>query len=444
MLRQCLPLLLLPLMLSTVAVAQKRVLTLEEALRLADEQSLDLRRARRALERSSKAIAAARALYLPEVNASSDYLYNLQRPVLFVAPGTPFNETGQTEAFPIGSRHAAGLAIDLTQPLYDPSRSMRRSVAEAEVQVAEAQLGVVRRQVRLNAEKAFYRALFAGAERDVREQQVGTALANLDIILARFRNGRSMALDTITAGASLARARADAERARFGEQQALLLLAQVLDIDDYGSIAVEGALKIPAAPGPSDGDMVEPVDRMSSAGVHLAEARIGAAKTNVELEGAAAYPAINAVARWQALGQSNADLPEDIRWAMTSHVGISALYPLSELWRGNPRREEAELRVREAELELEQVRRDDSVQLRTLLLMMEGARAQVVAEQASLEQAQRAADITMILYREGRATLLDVEQAQARVREAELAEDRVTLQFLEAYAELKALVGGGE
>ncbi len=72
---------------------------------------------------------------------------------------------------------------------------------------------------------------------------------------------------------------------------------------------------------------------------------------------------------------------------------------------------------------------------------MRAARAQLLAEQAGVEQAQRAADITMILFKEGRSALIDVEQAQGRVLEARLAEQQMSLQFLEAYAELKAVVG---
>jgi outer membrane protein TolC len=97
----------------------------------------------------------------------------------------------------------------------------------------------------------------------------------------------------------------------------------------------------------------------------------------------------------------------------------------------------------EAQLELERVQQIDSMQMQSLLLAMEGARAQVLAQQAAVEQAGKAVDITMILYKEGRATLLDVENAQARVRDARLAGDRIKLQFLEAYAELKSLAGDG-
>lgn len=427
------------LAVSATASAQKRTLTLEETLRLADEQSLDVRGARLALERSSIAIEAARAQYLPEVTASGEYLVNLQPQVLFIAPGNPFNQTDRTEAFPIGSRHATGLAVNITQPLYDPLRSARRTVAEAETEVTRAQLESIRAQVRVNAEKAFYRALFAGSERATRDQAIQTALANLDIIRIRFNNGRAMALDTITAGASLARVRADAERARFNEQQALLALARTLDIADHRNIEVQGTLEIPTAPGPRGGDMTHPGDRLNSAAIHLAETRIAAARTNADLQGATTAPTVNAVGRWQALGQSNSTLPDDLRWAMTSHVGINALYPISNLWRGNPEREEALLRTREAELELERVRQMDSVQLLSLLLVMEGARVQVLAERASVEQARKAAEITAILYKEGRATLLDMENAQLRVRDAELSEDRITLQFLESYADLKAL-----
>lgn len=434
-------LLLAMLAVQSGALAQNRTLTLEETLRLADEQSLDVRKARAALERAEKGIATARSLYLPQVNATGEYLLHLQPQVLFVAPGNPFNETGRTEAFQIGSRHSTGLTIDVLQPLYDPLRSMRREVAEAGAEVSRAELDVARAQVRMNAEKAYYRALYAKNEMGTRQAQIATAMANLDITLARYRGGRAMALDTLGASATVAAARADAESARFNYLASLLVLAQILDVPDYRNLAVDGELEIPTAPGPSGGDMILATDRPNSAGIRLAETRITAARTGVELETAATAPTINAVGRWQALGQSNKTVPDDLRAAMTSHVGVSALYAIDNLWRGNPEREEAEIRVVEAQLELDRIRQLDSTQMQSILLAMEGARAQALAQQAAVEQAQKAIDITMILYKEGRATLLDVENAQARVRNARLAEDRIKLQFLEAYAELKSLAG---
>lgn len=428
-------------LLPVAATAQQRVLTLDETLRLADEQSIDVQRAQVALERSTRAVETARGLYLPEVTASGDYMFNIQRQVLFIPPGTFFNESGSTQTVTIGGRHTAGLALNVTQPLYDPQRRMQRVVAEAGVEVSKAQRDMVRALVRMNAEKAFYRALYAKGEQRMREEQVRVAMSNLDITIARYKGGRAMALDTLTANVTVARARAEAERSRYNYLGMRLALAQTLNIPDYQNIDVQGDLEIPTAPGPSGGGMVAPYGSINSAQLQVAEAERALAQTNVALESYSAYPTLNAVGRWQALGQGNDMLPDDLRWAMTSQIGVNAFYPIYNLWRGNPRREDAELRVKEAELEIARIRHDDSARAETLLLAMQGMRAQIVAEEASVEQAVKAVDITMILYKEGRASLLDVENAQSRVLDAQLVADRIKLQFLESYAELKATMG---
>lgn len=423
------------------AWAQGRTLTLDEALRLADEQSVDVRKARLALERAEHGIASARALFLPEVNASADYSLNLQRQVFFVAPGTPLNQTETTQAFTVGSRHSAGLALNVVQPLYDPLRRMQQMVAESGAEVSRAQLAAAQALVRMNAEKAYYRAVYARSESQARQRQIETATRNLDISLAKFRQGRALALDTITAGASVARAKAEAERARYGYLSALLTLAQILDLPDYQNLDVSGELVVPSEPGPSGGDPGLTMARPNSAQKVVAETQRAAAASSARLEAGTAYPVINAVGRWQALGQSSNTVPDDARWAMTSHVGLAAQWPISNLWRFDSREEEALLRVREAELEIERIVKNDSAHMESLVLAMRAARAQLLAEQASVTQTQRAVDITMILYKEGRATLLDVENAQSRVLDARLAEERVKLQFLDAYAEFKAIAG---
>jgi multidrug efflux system outer membrane protein len=252
-----------------------------------------------------------------------------------------------------------------------------------------------------------------------------------------------MPLDTLTATASLARARAESERAHYNYLGERLVLAQMLDLPRYDSLQMEGGLDIPLPPGPSGGAMINPDGRINSAEARAAEANRIAAETDVRYQGLTVLPTINAVASWNTNGQSSTVSPGDYRWAMTSQVGLSLYYPIFNFWRSDPKREEAQMRVREAELELERIRKGDSTQQQQILLAMQAARAQLRAEEASSESARKAVEIAQILYKEGRATLLDVETAQSRVVDAGLAEDRAKLQFLTAYADLKAIVAEG-
>jgi outer membrane protein TolC len=102
--------------------------------------------------------------------------------------------------------------------------------------------------------------------------------------------------------------------------------------------------------------------------------------------------------------------------------------------------EDARLRAEEVKLEIERIRKRDSAQVEDLLLALQGARARIRAEEASLEQARKALEIAKILYNEGRVTQLEVESAQSRLADVQLAIERIKLEFLESYAELKALV----
>lgn len=430
--------LLAPCLLSAQRV---RTLSLDSALRLADEQSLDVRSAQLALDRTSRQLAVIDEEWLPSVTAQADYQFNIQRPVLFIAPGNPFNTGENTQAFPIGSRHATALTVDGRLPLYNPRVGLQRRLADAQINLAQAQLEGARALVRQQAERSFYRALYARAARDTRDSQISRAQENLDFTLSRFRQGRSLALDTLTATASLARARADAERARYDYLGALFKLAQILDITDYRNLDVTGELALPEAPGPTGGDPSIPEGRVNGAEARVAEAERSAALVAADVEGRDFYPTIDAIARWQALGQSAETAPTNWSAAMTSFVGVTASLPISNLWRGDAKIAEAQARVAEAELHILRLRREDSIEVETLLLSMQGARAQIVAEEATVIEAKRAVQITSVLYREGRATWLDVETAQSRLLDAELAVKRATLEFLMSYADLKALAG---
>jgi outer membrane protein TolC len=417
-----------------------RTLTLEETLRIADEQSIDIRQARAALLRSVAAIDQARVSSLPELSASANYFYNIQRQILFVAPDVPFNETGTTQAFPIGSRVATSASLNFTQPILNPVVSARVRSAEMNTEVAKAQLALARRLVRMNAEKAFYRALYARTDEQTRGQQIQEAMKNLDITIARWKGGRVMPLDTLTAAAALSRARSEAETSRYQYLAAKLALARLLDIPDYQNLDVSGTLNLPLPPGPSGGEMINPQGRISSIEAGVAEARRVAVEAEIDVHESTARPSLNAVANASVLGQSDDINPAEYKWAMTSQVGLTFYYPLFNGWKNDPLVEDARLRMEEVKLEIERIRKRDSAQVEDLLLALQGARARIRAEEASLEQARKALEIAKILYNEGRATQLEVESAQSRLADVQLAIERIKLEFLESYAELKALV----
>jgi outer membrane protein TolC len=249
-----------------------------------------------------------------------------------------------------------------------------------------------------------------------------------------------MPLDTLTAAAALSRARSEAETSHYQYLAAKLALARLLDLPDYQNLEVSGALDLPSPPGPSGGEMINPEGRINSIEAGVAEARRVAAEAEIDVHESTARPSLNAVANASVLGQSDDVNPAEYKWAMTSQVGLTFYYPLFNAWKNDPLVEEARLRVEEVKLEIERIRKRDSAQVEDLMLALQGARARIHAEEASLEQARKALEIAKILYNEGRATQLEVESAQSRLADIQLAIERIKLEFLESYAELKALV----
>lgn len=434
--------LILPILLFTVdASAQQRTVTLDDALHMADEASFEIRRLRLSVERVAADVEGVNEEYGPDIFASAEYSLSPQPQILFVNPDVSFNTTGEMDALVIGGHHIVSASIAARQPLYDPRRRLRLRLAESGVGVAEAELEVARATLRRNVERLFYRVLFARIEKKTREDLIKQGVANLDFTLARFRQGRALPLDTVTAAAALARAKADAHRAALGYQAALLQLARRIGIADAQTIELDGSLEIPTAPGPSGGDMTITPGFPGSARLRLAEKRLEASGIALESEERITAPTIDLVGNVRGAAQGDGYVPDQWAWGMTSFVGLVAGMSISQVWRGDPRREAARIRIRENQLAILEIKHEDSIAVETVLFDMQAVRAQIDAEEATLEQSRKAIEITTILYREGRATWLDVETAQNRLLETELVLERLKLRFLEDYAELKAIAG---
>lgn len=422
--------------------AQVRTLTLEEAIRIADEQSLDIRRAKITVDRAQKSIESARAAFLPEVRFDGEVLWNIQRPQLFLPPNTPLNQSDQITSIIVGSNYATTASGSIYLSLIDPVKSAQTKLASASAAGVAAQYQALRTTVRMTVRKAYYRALFAHSENQMRTAQTVSSDVNLQIVRARFREGRATPLDTLTANTTMVRSRAQAQRADFAERTAKLMLTQILDLPNNDSLQLQGSLDLPTPPGPSDGiDATSGMSyaRLRTAAESIAQHQRTNASVAVDADKAYLYPSLQAFGRTQLIGQSNSFDPDKARWVVVSQLGINAAYVLSNLWTTSARREESELKLREAELELQSVRRNDSIQLDQLLLRIQAARVLVSSEQASVDQSKKAVEIASILYKEGRTTLFELENTQSKLLDAQIAERRASLEFYDSVAELQAL-----
>src|SRR4051812_14593864 len=203
--RALVPMLLLgSTMLSSVAAAQDRSVTLEEAIRLSARVQPDVVRAASAVRTAGAQKRNAWGAFLPSVSAASSGSDFFSEGENRVDPVTGLVTSGNTTNRSINTSLSA--SVDLFTGF---RRGAELSAARANVNAADASLINAQFQQALNTTNQFLDALAAGQLLRVREASVRRAEEQLKTAVAKLRAGSATRSDSLRSLVTLGNTRLD-------------------------------------------------------------------------------------------------------------------------------------------------------------------------------------------------------------------------------------------
>jgi cobalt-zinc-cadmium efflux system outer membrane protein len=271
----------------------------------------------------------------------------------------------------VGSRWADERTTDRELSLSVPielggQRGKRTAAADADIRVARARAGDVRRRAAGLAAGAYFEALFARELLALAGERRALAERLVDTARERKLAGDAAELEVNLATGELSRARSGVASARRWVARARTRLATVLGLGSVEGVTVAGAL--------DDWSFVRR-DRGAAVGdradVRVARARVSAASAQVELADARRWPALSFQLTYAH--EESADI---------AFGGVAVTLPLFE--RGQGERAEARASRHRAELEVELTERAATAEV-------EGARKAYVAAVAAVDEMKSSA-----------------------------------------------------
>ncbi len=183
---------LLPISWTGKAVGEEkgiRILTLEEALRIADERNKDIRKAKEYRNQVEGRYVEERAAALPQMQLSSSYSYSRDESMKGLYGGL----------FPTQNETFAA-DVSVTQPLYTFGRlSAAIRAAKVGLTTADDQLRMARQTTRRNVSAAFFDVLLAKEFYDLAAQNLEQKVRHLDDARRRFAAGVATEYDVLAA-----------------------------------------------------------------------------------------------------------------------------------------------------------------------------------------------------------------------------------------------------
>jgi outer membrane protein TolC len=225
-------------LLGNAAVSQAaKLLTLEDAIALAQQHSPVLKASRQDLQASAAQRTIAGAAYLPKVDVSETFT-NTNNPAQ--AFGLVLNQGRFTSAeFNTANLNRPGStenyrsAVTLTQPVYNGGRErLGVQLAEIDQEASSEQFSHAQQRVLFAVTKAYYDLVMAKAVLAVARDSVQIAQTNLKQIQSRFKGGVAVKSDLLQADVRLAGLREEAIRADQAVRVAAVGLRHVIGLDE--------------------------------------------------------------------------------------------------------------------------------------------------------------------------------------------------------------------
>ena len=417
---------------------QKLVLTLEQALEIALSENPTSKVADQQVEIKKYAKKGTYASLYPQIDATATYQRVIKKQTMSMDFG------GQTQTIKVGSDNSFNGGLSLGMPLVNAQLWQSLKVSALDVELAVEQARSSRIDMVEQVTKAYYGILLAKQSYDMFQRVYDNAVENHKIVEKRFDVGQVSEYDVIRSNVSVQNALPNVIEAEYTVTLALWQLKALLGIDLEREIDVIGSLM----------DYVSVLDQ----GYTLSQLNLDNNTTlkqldtqeqmlehAVKITKLANVPSLSLSAAYlyTALGNDGKFFKKEA-WNPYSYAGLQLNIPIFAGCKRRNATREANLNLANLQLQRENVERQLRVGIVQYLNNMQASVKKYHASAATVNQAQRGYDISVKRYDVGRGTLVDIDNSQVALTQAEMSRNQSIYNFLTAKVSLDKVLGNFE
>lgn len=414
---------------------QKLVLSLEQALEIALSENPTIKIADQQIEIKRYAKQGTYASLYPQIDATASYQRVIKKQTMSMDFG------GQTQTIKVGSDNSFNGGVTLGMPVVNAQLWQSLKVSALDVELAVEQARSSRIDMIEQVTKAYYGILLAKQSQELYQSVYDNAVENNDIVKKKFDVGAVSEYDLIRSNVTVQNALPNVIEAEYTVTLALWQLKALLGIDLQREIDVIGSLM----------DYVHVLDKSydisqlnleNNTTLKQLDMQEQMLEHAVKITKLANVPSlsVNAAYLYTALGNDGKFFNKEA-WNPYSYAGLQLNIPI---FAGNKRRaatREARLNLTNLQLQRENVERQLRVGIVQYLNNMQSSVKKYHASAATVDQAQRGYDIAVKRYDVGRGTLVDIDNSQLALTQAELQRNQSIYNFLTAKVSLDKVLG---
>ncbi|MEN3037556.1 MAG: TolC family protein [Candidatus Kryptonium sp.] len=420
-------------------MAQSKVLTLDDAIKIALENNNQVKIARLELVKSDEKLVEARSALIPQINASGSYSRYLKKPVLFLPPDSPFGRlTGGVIEIGFDNSYIGSLNLQMpvfSWAVYASIKTASKGRAIAEQTYKSATLKTIS-----DVKKAFYTVLLAKEALKITQMRIVLAEDNLKNVEKMYRQGVASEYDYINAQVQYQNLQPLLIQSENNLELAKNALKLVLGIDVKEDIDVIGEMK---ADNLEDIDYAQSLKDLLENNPELkqVEYQVDLSKDIVSLELSGHLPSIFFIGNFQYQAQANDFNFNRYRWIRTTFIGLQIQIPIFKGFGTQARIGQARTSLQQSMERLIFTKQALENELKNTVYKIEQSKKRIEVQRKAVELAELGYRIARKRFESGAGTQLEVSNAEVNLAQARLNYQQAIYDYLTALSDFERLTG---
>lgn len=394
-------------------------MTLEDAIKYALENNIDMRLAQISIADADQQIIERRAIGIPQLSAGVNYQYFIQIPASVVDLSTfdPNVPEGTFEKIEFGLKNNLTASIDMQTLLFDASYLTGLKAAKAYRSYVQKDRERVIYEVRNRVIESYLPALILEESKKTLVKNIGNLESLLNETRALYKEGFVEQLDVDRLDLSLANLQVELENLDRQKELVYNVLKFQMGYpvnDPIEAVDDIDALFIPA----SEEDLTADINYARRPEIQVLEMGIKLNELNVELNRSGYLPSLAAFGSYQQSAQGN-NLFDNPVWVPSAIVGLQLNVPIFDGFDKRAKINRAKLDLEEAINQQNQIKQAISLEITNARTSYINALQRLDSQGKNLKLAEKIYNTTKIKYKEGVGSSLEITQAEQSLYETQ-------------------------
>ncbi len=422
--------------ISVFAQQSKLTLSMDEAINLALEKNSELKIAKMEVEKSEQKLREARSGLFPKLDLSGQYQRFIDKPVIFLPPGSPFGPTLE-----IGSDNSYSATAQLSLPLFSLPLYEGIGLASDALEIAYKNYNSVKHKIVGDVKKSFLAVILTRETKDVMQQSLKNAEENFENIKRLNAAGTLSDYDVLRAEVQVENLKPVVLQMENNYKLSLEALKVAIgldanqDIDIVGYMDFDQSYKLL-----SEQEIIEEL-LQNNPQLAILEKQVQLNDRNVSLEQAAYFPSLAGFGNYQYQTQANDFKFSDYRWVKTFVLGLQLQIPVFNGFKTQSRVSQAEIGLNQAIEQKRNLTEAIKTQALSVLYRVQQAIKRIEGQNKTVKTAQEGYEIAKRRLENNVGTQLEVNDAELALRQAKLNRLQAIYDFKVAEADLETVLG---